>query len=76
MSGWYSARRVGEDCTGYRVLIGEDDGRILGAHLLGPGAEETINLFALAVRAGLRASDLEGMLAAYPSLGSNVASML
>jgi glutathione reductase (NADPH) len=76
MSGWYSARRVGEDCAAYKVLVGEDDGRVLGAHLLGPGAEETINLFALAVRAGLLASDLEEMLTAYPSHGSDVASML
>src|SRR5207245_10544262 len=57
-SGWYSSRRVGEECSGFKVLVEEGSGRIIGAHLLGSHAEEVINLFALAIRSGLTATDL------------------
>lgn len=75
-SGWYSSRRVGEGCSGFKVLVEEETGRILGAHLLGPDAGETINLFALAIRQGLTATDLRGMLFAYPTHGSDVEYMV
>ena len=54
-------------CSGFKVLIEEGVGgsnRILGAHLLGPHAEEVINIFALAIRLGINADELkEGVLA-------------
>lgn len=75
-STWYTARRLGEDCAGFKVLIEEGTERILGAHLLGPQAEEVINLFALAIRAGLSARQLETLIAAYPTAGSDVKYML
>src|SRR5262249_4200063 len=33
---WYSARRVGETVYGYKTIVAEDTGRILGAHVVGP----------------------------------------
>jgi glutathione reductase (NADPH) len=75
-SGWYSSRRVALSHTGSKVLIEEGTGRILGAHLLGLHAEEVINLFGLAIRAGLRASDLKTMVYAYPTSASDIDSML
>ncbi len=75
-SGWYSSRRVALPHTGYKVLVEESTERILGAHLLGLHAEEVINLFALAIRAGLRASDLRSMVYAYPTSASDVSSMV
>lgn len=60
-SGWYSSRRVGMKHSGYKVLVEEECNRILGAHLLGPHAEETINLFALAIRLGLTTAQLKEM---------------
>lgn len=71
-SGWYSSRRVGEECSGFKVLIEEGSGRIFGAHLLGPHAEEVINLFALAIRSGLTATDLTETLFAYPTHASDI----
>ena len=50
--------------------------RILGAHLRGGGAEEVINLFAVAMRSGMPATDLKQMTFAYPTYGSNLPSML
>ena len=55
-SSWYSSRRIGESCSGAKVLIDRGTDEILGAHLLGPSADETINLFVLAMRAGVRAA--------------------
>lgn len=75
-SGWYSSRRVNERCSAFKVLVEEETGRILGAHLLGPHADELINLFALAIRSGLRATDLKEMLFAYPTHASDVRYML
>lgn len=75
-SGWYSSRRVAESCSGFKVLIEEESGRIVGAHLLGPQAEETINLFALAIRQGISAADLKQTIFAYPTHASDVQYML
>jgi glutathione reductase (NADPH) len=75
-STWYSSRRVAETYSGYKVLVEESTDRVLGAHILGSEAGEVINLFALAIRSGMRATDLNHMLFAYPTSGSNMARML
>ncbi len=75
-SGWYSSRRVGETCSGFKVLVEEGTERILGAHLLGPQSDEVINLFALAIRTGLNATDLKAAIMAYPTHGSDIEYML
>jgi len=75
-SGWYSSRRVGEECSGFKVLVEEGSGRIIGAHLLGSHAEEVINLFALAIRSGLTATDLTEIMFAYPTHASDIAYMV
>ena len=75
-STWYSSRRVGEEVSGYKVLVEEDTDHILGAHLVGPHADEIINLFALAMRAGMTAADLKRTIFAYPTVGSDMPHML
>jgi glutathione reductase (NADPH) len=76
MSKWYSSRRLNLKHAGFKVLIEENSERILGAHLLGAHAEETINLFALAIRMGLKAGDLRATIFAYPTHASDVIHML
>ncbi len=75
-SGWYSSKRVGIKYSGYKTLVEEDSGRILGAHLLGTHAEEVINIFALAIRKGITAEDLKTMIFAYPTSTSDVSYMV
>ena len=75
-SNSYSSRRVAEKYSGFKTLVEEGTDRILGAHILGSGAEKIINLFGLAMRSGLRATDLKHMLFAYPTRGSDVPHML
>lgn len=74
--GWYSNLRVGEPCAAAKVLIDEATDEILGAHLLGPEYAELVNLFALAIKLGLKAGDLKRMPAAYPTVGSDLGSLL
>ena len=75
-SRWYSSRRVGENYSGFKVLIEEDGGRILGAHLLGSHVEEVINIFALAIRLGLAVKDIKEVLFSYPTISSDISYML
>jgi len=75
-SGWFSSRRVALPYSGSKTLVEEGTGRILGAHLLGIHAEEVINLFGLAIRHGLRATDLTTMAYAYPTSASDLGYML
>jgi len=67
---------MGETTSGFKVLIEEGSQRILGAHLFGPHAEEVINIFAVAVRFGIRAEELKQVLFAYPTSASDVVHML
>ncbi len=47
-----------------------------GAYLLGPRAEEVINLFAIAIRVGLGAAVLKKMICAHPSSSSDIGYMI
>jgi len=75
-SGWYSSRRVGLKNSGFKVIVEESTGRILGAHVLGQHADEVINIFALAIRSGLKAEDLKTMIYAYPTSASDLSYMV
>jgi glutathione reductase (NADPH) len=75
-SGWFHTRRRGETASGFKVLIEEGTDHILGAHLLGPQADEVINLFALAIRLRVPAAELQQVIFAYPTSGSDVRFML
>ena len=75
-SSWYSARRVAEPASMYKILVEKGSGKILGAHLLGPEADEFANVFALAVQAGVHSDVLKKTLFVYPTQASNLASML
>ena len=73
---WFSSRRIGETCSGFKVLVEEASNRILGAHLLGPHAEETINFFALAIRQEMKATALKEAIFSYPTHSSDLQYML
>ena len=73
---WFTALQAAEKVYGYKTIADKATGKILGAHLVGPHAEETINLFALAVRHGLTAKDLKETMFAYPTAASDVGYML
>jgi glutathione reductase (NADPH) len=68
-SGWSAYRRVGEGASAAKVLIDPGRRTILGAHLLGHGSEEVINLFGLAIRHRITVDTLMDTAWAYPSFG-------
>ncbi len=75
-SSWYSSLRVGENFSAFKVLIEKGSDRILGAHIIGPQAEEQINIFALAIQRGITSEDLKEIIFAYPTGSSDIAFML
>ncbi len=75
-SDWYTARQTAELVYGFKVLVDEKTDRILGAHLVGPHADEMINIFAMAIRHGLTAAALKDTIFAYPTSASDLESML
>jgi glutathione reductase (NADPH) len=75
-AGWFNTRRVGETASGFKVLIEEETDHVLGAHLLGPRADEVINLFAVAIRLRIPARELQQVICAYPTYSSDMHYML
>ena len=86
--GTQVAMQSGERCPRYRAssasrssglrawLSWRGSDRILGAHLVGPGVDEVINLFGLAIRHDLTAEALKATMFAYPTGASDIGSML
>jgi glutathione reductase (NADPH) len=75
-SSWASSRRTGMKVGGAKVLVERVSGRIAGAHLLGPHADEMINVFMAAVAGGMTAKQLRATLWAYPTAGSEIVYMV
>jgi glutathione reductase (NADPH) len=75
-SSWYSSRRVGEGCSGYKLLFESGSGRLIGAHVLGPNAHELINVFAMGIEHRYTAQDFQDTLFAYPTAASDIGYMM
>lgn len=75
-SSWYSSYRIGERTAAVKILIDKSNDVIVGAHLLGPEYGELINTFGLAIKLGLTTRQLKSATAAYPTVGSDLSSML
>ena len=76
MAGWFSWANVGQKFAGCKILVDQDKDVIVGAHMMGSGADELANLFAVAVRLRLSVSDLKEVLLAYPTKGYYLNNML
>jgi glutathione reductase (NADPH) len=76
MTEWASARRVGATVSMAKTVVDAATGLILGAHVLGPHAEEVINVFAAAMRGALTAEQVRMSTWGYPSGSSDIAYMV
>ncbi len=72
MTDWRSARTHAETVAYAKILIDDDSEEILGAHLIGHGAEEVIHLFAFAMKHGVTASEIADTVYAYPTFSSDI----
>ncbi len=75
-SGWYSNYRIGETTAAVKILVDRATATIVGAHMLGPEYGELINFCALAIKLGLTTRQLKSMTPAYPTVTSDLGSML
>ena len=75
-SGWYSNYRIGETTAAVKILVDRATDTIVGAHMLGPEYGEPINFCALAMKLQLTTRQLKSTNAAYPTVTSDLGSML
>ncbi|MBD1260737.1 NAD(P)/FAD-dependent oxidoreductase [Maribacter polysiphoniae] len=73
---WFNARRLNVEEYAYKTIIDKNNGTVLGAHLIGPHCEETVNLFAMAIKTKMTVNDLRTMIFSYPTLSSDIPYML
>lgn len=76
MSGWRSSMTHAETVSYSKVLVEDDTNAILGAHIVGHGAEEIIHLFAMAMKHDLGTTALSDMVYAYPTFASDIKFMV
>ncbi|MDJ0334568.1 NAD(P)/FAD-dependent oxidoreductase [Salinibacterium sp. G-O1] len=75
-SKWFTNYRIGETTAAVKILIDRSTDLIVGAHLVGPEYSDLINTFGLAIKLGLTTRQLKSATAAYPTVESDLGSML
>jgi glutathione reductase (NADPH) len=76
MLGWFSARTYAETVAWSKVIVEKATDRILGAHFVGHAGQELVNVFALAMRFGITATQIRENVYAYPTFASDIKHML
>jgi len=74
-TGWYNSRRLGFKKTGFKILK-DGSGKIIGASILYPGAEDIIDVLTLAIKTGASREDIMDMAFSYPSFTSDIKYMI
>ncbi|GAB5544473.1 MAG: NAD(P)/FAD-dependent oxidoreductase [Sandaracinaceae bacterium] len=72
MRSWRSARTYAEEAAWAKVLFERGTDRVVGAHLVGHGAAETVHAFASAIEHGWTASYLKSRSYAYPTFHADL----
>lgn len=73
---WYNAKRINTSAYAFKIISNRRTKVILGAHLLGPEAAETINLFSMAIQNGLTTEEIKKFIFTYPSWANDIKSMI
>lgn len=76
MTGWRSAKTHAETAAWSKVLVEDETDRILGAHIVGHGAEEVIHLLSFAMQHGIAAAQLKDAVYGYPTFTSDLKFMV
>ena len=76
VANWFTYKRTNQSHAAFKIIIDQDEDKILGAHLLSEEADELINHFATAIQVGLTTKALKQMVYAYPTAASDIAHML
>lgn len=76
MHDWFSTRTYAETVAWSKIIVDDITDRVLGAHFLGHAGQELVNIFGLAMRFGITASQLKENVYAYPTFSSDIKHML
>ena len=76
MLDWFSAKTYAETVAWSKVIVDRATDRILGAHFVGHAGQELVNIFGLAMRFGITATQLRENVYAYPTFSSDIKHML
>ncbi|WP_149274463.1 dihydrolipoyl dehydrogenase family protein [Pareuzebyella sediminis] len=76
VSNWFNAKRINAPVYSYKVILNARNEEIVGAHLLGPNAAETINIFTMAIKAKMKADEFQATIFTYPSWSNDLKSMV
>src|SRR5690606_4629215 len=71
MEDWFSTRTNAETKAWAKVIVDQDSDAIVGAHIVGHAGAELINIFGLAKKHGITASELRDFIYAYPSFSAD-----
>ncbi|MGB5983619.1 MAG: NAD(P)/FAD-dependent oxidoreductase [Nonlabens sp.] len=74
-SDWFNNQRINAQYYAFKILVEKETDKILGTHILGQEAAEQLNMFAIAMKADLKWSDLKDTIFTYPSWGNDILSM-
>ncbi|MHB9002765.1 MAG: dihydrolipoyl dehydrogenase family protein [Coriobacteriia bacterium] len=72
MGEWLSQSRLGNDTAGAALVIDTGTGAIVGAHLLGEGVEELVNILAVAIKFRITMEQLRTVTWSYPTLAYEI----
>lgn len=75
-SSWYNARKENNPVYAFKILVNERTDEIIGAHLLSSQANETINVFSMAIQRKMTVSEFKKQIFTYPSYSSDLKNMM
>ncbi|MEP2281232.1 NAD(P)/FAD-dependent oxidoreductase [Maribacter sp.] len=73
---WFNAKRINTPLYAYKVITNARTNEIVGAHLLGPDAGETINIFTMAINNNMTDTDIKSTIFSYPSWVNDIKNMI
>lgn len=76
MHDWFSTRSYAETVAWSKIIVDRHSDFILGAHFVGHAAQELINIFGLAIKFGITASQIRDNVYAYPTFSADIKHML
>lgn len=76
MENWFATQTFAETVAWSKIIVEETSDRIVGAHFVGHSGEELVNVFGLAMKHGITASQIRDFVFAYPTFSADIKSML
>jgi glutathione reductase (NADPH) len=75
MEYWFSTRTFAETLAWSKIIVDEGTDAIMGAHFVGHDGQELINIFGLAMKHGITATQIRDFIYAYPTFSADIKSM-